>query len=248
MPPDAPNSDADGPPAAPEKSEEIVVILTRRGGQCAECQREILSGDMIRMEAGKPLCLACADLDHLEFLTRGNTALTRRASRHSPLRAVVIQWSRSRRRFERQGILATTEAIDRAETECESDASVRARRREVAARSRDQQETEYVDAMAGAIRRQFPGCPEGEAARIASWTCRKYSGRVGRTAAAKDLEAEPLRLAVLAHVRHEHTDYDRILAKGGDRQLARHQVRAQVAQTLEKWQSTAERADPAARR
>ena len=47
------------------------------------------------------LCLACADLDHLAFLPRGDATLTRRARAHSTLSAVVLKWSRARKRYER---------------------------------------------------------------------------------------------------------------------------------------------------
>ena len=40
---------------------------------------------MLKNETGA-LCLACADLDHLEYLPRGNVALTRRAAKYSKLR------------------------------------------------------------------------------------------------------------------------------------------------------------------
>ena len=43
--------------------------------------------------------------DHLVFLARGDVALTRRAGKYSTLRAVVLRFSRSRKRYERQGIL-----------------------------------------------------------------------------------------------------------------------------------------------
>jgi hypothetical protein len=56
--------------------------------------------------------LVCADLDHLEFLPSGDAAVTRRASKYSKLKAVVLQWSRTRQRYERQGILVETEAIE----------------------------------------------------------------------------------------------------------------------------------------
>ena len=49
----------------------------------------------------------------------------------------------------------------------------------------------------------------------------KYSGRVGRSAAAKTLDAEMIRRAVLAHIRHEHTSYDDLMAKGISRDEAR---------------------------
>ena len=51
------------------------------------------------------LCLPCADLDHLVFLPSGDAALTRRAGKHSTLAAVVLKWSRARKRYERQGFL-----------------------------------------------------------------------------------------------------------------------------------------------
>ena len=73
------------------QSGEIVVFMVRRETKCAECGRELFDGNLLRMEDNRPLCLDCADLGHLEFLTSGNTALTRRATKHSPLRAVVVR-------------------------------------------------------------------------------------------------------------------------------------------------------------
>ena len=68
---------------------------------------------MITLEKERgALCLECADLDHLEFLPSGDAALTRRASTHSRLKAVVVQFSRARRRYERQGVLIESEALD----------------------------------------------------------------------------------------------------------------------------------------
>jgi hypothetical protein len=218
------------------KPEDIVVFITRRDGKCAECGVELFDGSFIRLENDRPHCLDCADLGHLEFLTRGNTALTRRATKHSPLRAVVVQWSRARQRYERQGILVTGEAIDRAERECLADAEIRARQRERAAVRREEGEADYEASVTATLRTAFPGCPPDEAARIAAWTCRKHSGRVGRSAAAKALDAAALRLAVVAHIRHEHTDYDRQLMRTGDRPAARQAVRAEIDRVLARWE------------
>ena len=80
------------------KPNEIVVFMIRRDTQCTECGDELGRGRLLRVENGKALCLECADLDHLEFLPRGDTAVTRRASRYSKLRAVVVEWSRTRKR------------------------------------------------------------------------------------------------------------------------------------------------------
>ena len=65
---------------------------------------------------------------------------------------------------------------------------------------------------------------------IAEHACLKYSGRVGRSAAAKDFDKEAIRLAVIAHIRHAETEYDELLSKGYDRQAARVFVKEKVEQ------------------
>ena len=60
---------------------EIVVFWIIRDSACAECGEELGKGRFLRLEAERSLCLRCADLDHLVFLARGDTALTRRARR-----------------------------------------------------------------------------------------------------------------------------------------------------------------------
>ncbi|HWA27782.1 MAG TPA: DUF2293 domain-containing protein [Lacunisphaera sp.] len=227
----------EGTEGAKTKPEDIVVFLTRRNGKCAECGTDLFDGTMIRLENDRALCLDCADLGHLEYLPSGNTALTRRATKHSPLRAVVVQWSRTRQRYERQGILVTGEAIDRAEKECLADAEVRARQRERAANRREEDDAQHLAAVTAAIRAAFPGCPAGTPEAIAAWTCRKHSGRVGRSAAAKSLDPAALRLAVIAHIRHEHTEYDLLLMQTGDRAAARAAVRPEIDEILARWTS-----------
>src|ERR1700675_2446161 len=106
---------------------DLVVISPVKKWTCASCGG---TGDLLKMEDPGALCLDCADLGHLVFLPSGDAALTRRAKKASRLSAVVVRWSRSRKRYERQGILAEPEAIERAEIECLSDDEVRARRRE----------------------------------------------------------------------------------------------------------------------
>lgn len=223
------------PAAGPEKPDEIVVFITHHDGMCAECKKPFFRSEMIRVEAQKTLCLDCAGLGFLEFLARGNTALTRRASKHSELRAVVVEWSRSRKRYERQGILAAPKVIARAEEECLADADVRECRRLRATQARERGESTYEADVTAAIITQFPGCPPDEARRIAAWTCQKHSGRVGRSAAAKQFDPQALRLAVIAHIRHEHTRYDSLLMDFGNRDAARQAVRAEIDEMLRRW-------------
>src|SRR4029077_5734873 len=114
---------------------------------------------------------------------------------------------------------------------------VRARRQARAAERRELEDHEFVTAFAGAIREQYPGCPATEATEIAEHACRKYSGRVGRTAAAKALSPEAIRLAVIAHIRHAHTNYDELLARYADRDTARERIWGKVSTILGDWQS-----------
>src|SRR5438128_12262217 len=87
---------------------ELVVISPLSDWTGRECHG---SGDLLVMEGPGPLCLACAELDHLVFLGRGDAALTRRAKAASRLWAVVIRFSRSRKRYERQGLLVEEHAL-----------------------------------------------------------------------------------------------------------------------------------------
>lgn len=64
---------------------------------------------------GRPRCLDCADLGHLVFLPRGDTALTRRSREASVLSAVVVRFDRRHGRYERQGVLVEEEALAPAE-------------------------------------------------------------------------------------------------------------------------------------
>jgi len=225
---------------AGNKPYEIVVFMTRSKPQCDCCGEELGRGAWIRKIEKKAQCLECADLDHLVFLPRGDAALTRRAGKHSRLKAVVVQWARARERYERQGILIEEEALERAEEECAADAEERERRRQMAAIRRDELDQEFVEQFARHIAERYPGCPRDEAQRIAEHACRKHSGRVGRSAAAKTFDPEAIDLAVTARVRHAHTRYDDLLANGLFRDDARDAVRDEIEAVLRKWFSPAD--------
>ena len=218
------------------KPPDIVVFQTVRPSViCSECEGEISKGRFLFMEKGQPLCLSCADLDHLEFLPSGDAAHTRRARQHSRLSAVVVRFARARGRYERQGILVTPEAIEKAEQECLNDEELRAARRAREALRREELDEELVSAMTLSIQRMYPGCPVAEVERIAGHTAERGSGRVGRSAAGRSLEEHALELAVKAWVRHKHTKYDDHLGDGIERFEAREMVRDQVREVLRRW-------------
>jgi hypothetical protein len=102
----------------------VFELISRGDSKCDECGRELFKGNLLRKEGPRGLCIDCADLGHLAFVARGDACITRRASKYSPLRAIVLRFSRSRKRYERQGILVAEEALARAEEECLDDAEL----------------------------------------------------------------------------------------------------------------------------
>ncbi|MBI2486258.1 MAG: DUF2293 domain-containing protein [Deltaproteobacteria bacterium] len=218
------------------KQEELKVFISTRESTCDECGENLGPKAWITLTRDKgALCLACADLDHLIFLPPGDAALTRRARKHSTLAAVVLKWSRTRKRYERQGLLVETRALERAEEECLADSEVRVRRREREAVRREELDRQYAEQFATRVRELFPRCPTGREREIAEHACLKYSGRIGRSASAKKLDEEAVRLAVIAHIRHTETKYDELLSRGYDRREARTEVEESVYRVLKEW-------------
>lgn len=221
----------------PSQPRETIVYILNGDSQCEACQEELWKGALLCLTGGKALCLKCAGLDDLEYLPSGNTAVTRRATKYSSRAVVVVKKSRARKRAERQGILVEAEAIRRAEEESEADAVDRAAKREKAAEYREKADAAYVDAFVEAILVHFPRCPLKDARWIAAHACEKYSGRVGRSAAAKQLDAEAIRKAVVAHIRHLYTEYDKLLLRGLNRYEARDLVRERIDTIVQRWEA-----------
>jgi hypothetical protein len=211
---------------------DLVVVSPLRDWTCHACGS---TGGLLVMEDAGPLCMRCADLDHLVFLPSGDAALTRRARKRSRLSAVVVRFSRARKRYERQGILVEEAALERAEAECLADEPARVRRREREAARRAQEDVALQERMATAILAMFPRCPAARAQAIARHTATRGSGRVGRTAAARKLDPGAIELAVVASVRHEDTAYDDLLMSGTDRVEARDRVWNDVSRVLDDW-------------
>jgi hypothetical protein len=219
---------------------QVVVFKARRDGACGGCKALMPEGTFVRLDQSGAVCVACAGLGGLYFLHSGDAALTRRAVKGSPLHAVVVQWNRRRKRYERIGTLVDELAVTQAREACAADAAAREKKRAVAGKKREEQDKRYVAAFAEAVRRLYPGCPPAEADDIARHACEKHSGRVGRSAAAKELEEDKVTAAVIAHVRHVHTRYDRIVGIYDDKQMARAEVWGRIDEVLERWRRPAE--------
>ena len=219
------------------RPKDLVVFDILRDSKCTDCGETIGKGEFLFLDREKALCLSCADLDHLEYLPRGDAALTRRAKKYSGLSAVVVRFSRSRGRYERQGVLVEVSALEHAEEECQADAQQRAERRKRGDVRRREQDRDLVQRMTHAILELFPSCPTGEAQTIAAHTATRGSGRVGRTSAGRALQPEALTAAVVAAIRHKHTRYDLLLMSGWNRHDARDAVRDVIERIIGSWRS-----------
>ncbi|MBC9712017.1 DUF2293 domain-containing protein [Streptomyces sp. TRM66268-LWL] len=241
---------ADGVPGAspragriPLNASDLVAVEPRGRRHCAECRTGPLA--LLVMADGAPHCLDCADLGHLVYLPRGNTALTRRAREGSSLSVVVVRRNARRRRYERQGVLVEEAALALAERRCLADADARARRRERDAVRRAEQDVRFTAAFADELRRLFPGCPRERARAVAEHASVRGSGRVGRSAAGRALDRGAVTAALRAAVRHVDTEYDALLMSGVPRAEARRRVSPTVEAVLDTWR---QEGSPAPRR
>ena len=98
-----------------QENPELVVFSIIRNSNCSQCKKELFKSSLLFMENDNPLCLRCAKLDHLYFLPSGNATVTRHAKKESSVYAVVLKYSRTRNRYERQGILVEKEALEKTE-------------------------------------------------------------------------------------------------------------------------------------
>lgn len=231
--PDLPDEQAERVTKRRSAPPDLLVIQPLKDFTCAECGTE--SGDLLAMDDKGPLCMNCTDMDHLVFVPSGDAALTRRAKKASRLSAVVVRWSQSRKRYERQGILVEEHSLAEAERQCLADSDARLRRRERDALRRAAEDEEFRRRFAAQIVRLYPGCGDQRAQAIASHAGVRGSGRVGRSAAGRDLDERAITLAVLASIRHEDTVYDDLLMSGVGREEARAQVRPVIDGILTAW-------------
>jgi hypothetical protein len=111
------------------------------------------------------------------------------------------------------------------------------------AQQRKKRQERDANVFCQAIMKRFPGCPAQEAASIAAHACEIGSGRVGRSSTADD----PVRAAVIAHIRHQHTNYEELVSmycagefdrrmREESRQYARYLVEDKINEVLRLWE------------
>lgn len=96
-----------------EKSTEPVVYIIVIESKCTQCKKDLPKGSFLMMDENNPYCMACTPYKDLVFLPAGDALLTRRAKKYSDKSLIVVKFSRARKRYERQGLLVTEEALRR---------------------------------------------------------------------------------------------------------------------------------------
>lgn len=97
-----------------DKPPELVVFITLKEAQCTRCQKELERSSFLYREADQSLCLNCAGFETLVFLPSGNAKLTRRVKNECARYLVVVKFSRTRKRYERQGLLVEEQILEKA--------------------------------------------------------------------------------------------------------------------------------------
>ena len=214
------------------------IFLTKKETlRCSACKKPINLGQafVAETENHRGTCFSCSPFTKSAFLEPGNAALTRRSKKHSSYCGILFRWNRRRKRFERKGQYVEASAILKAKEECILDETKRAIKNEKAAIKRVEEDKIYVAAFSLAIRDRYPNCPKNREVAIAKHACEKYSGRVGRTANAKQFDGEMIDLAVEAHIRHKETNYDSQFNTGKTKRVIRSSVKQDITKVLQKW-------------
>ena len=214
------------------------VYLTKKETlSCQRCKRAVNFGEkfVAESEEHRGTCFKCSSFKDAAFLEPGDAAMTRRSKKHSSYCGVLYAWNKRRKRFERKGQYVEAKAIELARKECEMDAGKRAKSNEKASIKRAADDIVYVDEFSKAIKHRYPNCPKNREVEIAQHACEKYSGRVGRTANAKQFDTTMIDLAVEAHIRHTETNYDAQFNKGKTKRAIRSEVKVDITAVMKKW-------------
>jgi hypothetical protein len=97
---------------------DLVVYALNKPSRCYGCDLKLPADEIVKLEKGNDerevLCVACAGLTDFELIKPGNAQLTRKASKLSSVRYVVMKWSELWKCYERAGVLVEKEALQKA--------------------------------------------------------------------------------------------------------------------------------------
>jgi len=216
------------------------IFLSRKEKQiCNRCYNPIPKGRrfVAETEKSRGTCFKCSVYRHYTLLPSGDAAMTRRSKKYSARCGVVQEWNQRRKRYERKGQYVEPNAIVLAKAECAADQEKRKIKNAKAAIVREVKDKAYIQEFSKAIRQRYPNCPLNRETKIAEHACEKHSGRVGRTASAKEFDAKMIDLAVEAHIRHTETNYDNEFEKGKRKKEIRADLKFDIKAKMSSWKT-----------
>ena len=95
-----------------EQPPELLVFILSKEAECSKCKKEMHRSSFAYKQDEQILCMKCAGFDTFYFLQSGDSKLTIRAKKYSKIYAVVLKFSKARKRYERQGLLIPQEALE----------------------------------------------------------------------------------------------------------------------------------------
>ncbi|KAJ4353019.1 hypothetical protein N0V95_003737 [Ascochyta clinopodiicola] len=152
-----------------------------------------------------------------------------RVGHHFPLDIIKLACSKFGYEYDEDSGLRKTRTSDRENWMIQQVESYSTRQ---ALHGRPTTEKGTKDHISGAVREMFPKIPEADLSSIVNHAFEEGTNRVGN---AKELSlARRVQLAVVAHIRHTYTDYDKML-KTGSWMEARQKVEHVSLAKLKEW-------------
>lgn len=97
---------------------ELVVYALSKPSRCHGCDKKLLVDELAKRESEKDyrevFCMQCAGLADFALIKAGNAQLTRKATKLSSTRFLVMKWSELWKVYERVGVLVEKQALERA--------------------------------------------------------------------------------------------------------------------------------------
>ncbi|KAL1653000.1 hypothetical protein SLS61_004621 [Didymella pomorum] len=152
-----------------------------------------------------------------------------RIGHHFPLEIIQLACSKFGYKYSEEGGLKKSTAVDRENWMIQQVESYSSRQ---ALHGRPMAKEGSKDHITGAVREMFPKIPEDDLSAIVNHAFEEGTNRVGN---AKELPlARRVQLAVVAHIRHMYTNYDKML-KTGSWMEARQKVEHVSLAKLKEW-------------
>ena len=109
------------PTKTDSSSQDPVVYSLSKASRCYACDRKLESGELVKLEdlenEREVRCRQCCGLTDLLLVPPGNATLTRLVKKYATQKFVILKWSELWKTYEKQGLLANKEAVEKSKAE-----------------------------------------------------------------------------------------------------------------------------------